>query len=580
MDVKTLSEFIEWAAQFDDGQYLFRGVSNDEYKIEASAYRRLPEDEKNNTSKLLKINQVLIEKARSLGHDQKNGQQLSDLELLAELQHFGAATCLIDFTRNAMVALWFACQQSSTGKANGKVCAVRSDDPVRFKTVNAELIKKDIDHFFQLDENNTRYPLYQWQPKLQNNRIVAQQSVFVFGGAQIETEAECVIIESSKEEILNSLDKLLSITEASIFPDFDGFARLHAHNKPHIEPDAQSYLQRGIEAHQNNNLDDAITYYTEVISLDSDHSIIPQAYHNRGNAYYFKGAYDLAIADYNKTIALNPDEAQAYHSRGYTYYVKGAYDLAIADYNKTIALNPDEAQAYYNRGNAYYFKGAYDLAIADYNKTIALNPDEAQAYYNRGNAYYFKGAYDLAIADYNNAIILNPRFAQAYHSRGNAYYVKGAYDLAIADYNNAIILNPRFAQAYHSRGNAYYVKGAYDLAIADYNNAIILNPRFAQAYHSRGNAYYVKGAYDLAIADYNNAIALNPDEAQAYNNRGMCWLHLQNWQETRLDLKVAKNKGMDIIAVFRDNYKNVEEFERRYGVKLPEDIVAMLTPPR
>ena len=27
MDVKTLSEFIEWAAQFDDGQYLFRGVS-------------------------------------------------------------------------------------------------------------------------------------------------------------------------------------------------------------------------------------------------------------------------------------------------------------------------------------------------------------------------------------------------------------------------------------------------------------------------------------------------------------------------------------------------------------------------
>ena len=147
------------------------------------------------------------------------------------------------------------------------------------------MIKKDINCFFQLDENNKRYPLYQWQPKLQNNRIIAQQSVFVFGGAQIETEAECVIIECNKKKILNSLDKLSSINEASIYPDFDGFARLHAHNKPHIEPDAQRYLQLGVEAHQNNNLDDAITYYTEVISLDSDISIVSKAYRNRGTAY-------------------------------------------------------------------------------------------------------------------------------------------------------------------------------------------------------------------------------------------------------------------------------------------------------
>ena len=34
--VKTLSSFIKWAAQFNDGQYLFRGVSKEFYKIEAS----------------------------------------------------------------------------------------------------------------------------------------------------------------------------------------------------------------------------------------------------------------------------------------------------------------------------------------------------------------------------------------------------------------------------------------------------------------------------------------------------------------------------------------------------------------
>ena len=70
--VKTLSSFIKWAAQFNDGQYLFRGVSNKDYEIEASAYRRLPEEARNNPDILLRINQDLIEKARLLGHDQKD----------------------------------------------------------------------------------------------------------------------------------------------------------------------------------------------------------------------------------------------------------------------------------------------------------------------------------------------------------------------------------------------------------------------------------------------------------------------------------------------------------------------------
>ena len=253
--VKTLSSLIKWAAQFNDGQYLFRGVSKDSYKIEASACRRLTEVERSNPDRLLRINQELIEKARLLGHDQQNGQRLSDLELLAELQHFGAATCLIDFSRNALVALWFACQQSSTGKANGKVFAVRSDDSARSETITSKLvIEKDIDYFFTEDEHRG-YLLYQWQPKYQNNRIIAQQSVFIFGGAQVEPEAECVILKSSKEDILRSLDKVSGITEASIFPDFDGFARLHAQNKPYVEPDRQAYLQRGLEAHLEGKLE-------------------------------------------------------------------------------------------------------------------------------------------------------------------------------------------------------------------------------------------------------------------------------------------------------------------------------------
>lgn len=56
--------------------------------------------------------------------------------------------------------------------------------------------------------------------------------------------------------------------------------------------------------------------------------------------------------------------------------------------------------------------------------------------------------------------------------------------------------------------------------------------------------------------------------------------HLQNWQEGRSDLINTRKLGEDICAKFCKDYKNVAEFEQRYGVNLPGDIVAMLTPPR
>ena len=256
ISVRSLNGFMRWTAQFEDGQYLFRGVSNDTYKIEASAYRRLPSDEEKSPAQLLKVNQDLIDKARLLGHDQKNGQRLSDLELLAQLQHYGAATCLIDFTRNALVALWMACQhRTKRNGTNGKVFAVRSDSLAKITTIMSQSqAEENIDSFFE--ERDKGYFLYRWQPKYQNNRIIAQQSVFVFGGAEVEVEAECVILKSGKEDLLKSLSKVLGITEASIYPDFDGFARLHASDKPYSAPDAQDNVQRGVQTIQDDKLDD------------------------------------------------------------------------------------------------------------------------------------------------------------------------------------------------------------------------------------------------------------------------------------------------------------------------------------
>ena len=636
MCIKTFNEFIEWAAQFKVEQHLFRGVSNECYKIEPSACRRLPKSNRYNPSKLLKINQELIEKARELGHDQKNGKHLSDLELLAELQHFGAATCLMDFSRNALVALWFACQTSSDGEANGKVFAVNRDDTVRLKMVTPKSLTKEIDCFLMPNEKG-EYLIYQWQPKLQNNRIIAQKSVFLFSGDKIEEDAKCVIDKNSKQDILISLEQISDITEGSIYPDFDGFARQHAHNKPYIEPDIVGHLLRGIYAHQNSNMDDAIEYYTQIIRSDpEDVSVVAVTYNHRGNAYLEKGVIEFAIGDYsraieeyNRILKLNPDDyttyenlAEAYYQRGIAHNNDNNDDLAIMDYTQAIEMHPNYIEALSNRGEVYNRKGEYEKSVQDFEHVIHWEPDNPHGYFNRGNVYHKIRNYENAIQDFTNAIDLKSDFVAAYRNRGLTYMEKGDYEHGIADQNKAIALEPENANAYFNLGVIYTEKEDFDFAIENFTKAIELYPDFAGAYNHRGVVFRDKQSdYESAIEDFTKAMELKPDFIdEVYNNRGIAyrkkddyeraiedhneairlerenahnpgsyhynrsvvWLIQQEWEKTRKDFITAEEKQKDVVRnEFCNNkdYDSVADFEQKHNIKLPEDIAAMLTPP-
>ena len=77
----------------------------------------------------------------------------------------------------------------------------------------------------------------------------------------------------------------------------------------------------------------------------------------------------------------------AHYNRGFAYYNKGDYDQAIADYALAIALKPGEATAFTGRGLAYFHTGQYESAASDFGQAIRLRPANADAYYQRATAY-------------------------------------------------------------------------------------------------------------------------------------------------------------------------------------------------
>ena len=228
----------------------------------------------------------------------------------------------------------------------------------------------------------------------------------------------------------------------------------------------------------------------------------------------------------------------------------------------------------FQQGNFLMTLGQIERAIEAYSHAVELKPDFAGAYACRGVAYYEKREYNRAIEACNKAIQLDPELVEAYYNRGNAQYREDRYDQAIDDYNKSIRLKPEFVEAYYNRGLAYYAQREFDQAINDYSKAIELKPMHAVAYNNRGIAYYKKGEYNRAIEDYNTAIKL--DYIEAYYNRGEAWLHLREWDKAKEDLITAKKEGVDIVAAFRNEYKNIAAFERANQVKLPEDIAALV----
>ena len=462
----------------------------------------------------------LLSDAKMQWHHRRDGKELQDLELTAELQHYEAATCLIDFTRNPLIALWFACggfSSSDSGDEEGVIVAFEAGDPSTCKTIDSGDIENSIKKLF-LDEDNrllSKKP-YVWNPPQgQNTRITAQQSVFVFGRTAIEIAPHHVFYVGDKENILKELSTY-GITKKSLFSgDFDGFARI-LNSVSSLEAD---YYRIAREKHANGKTSDmcwAVLYYDKAIEK-GEH---PDIYYHRGTAKFSLGDLPGALADANETIRRDPDNIINLWFRGIVKSTTEDWSGAIADYDRVIEINSEIAGVYNNRGLAKYELGDYTGAIIDCDRAIELNSEFALAYNTRGLAKDNLGDHKDAIADYDRAIELAPQAAVAYYNRGLAKHNLGDYKDAIVDYDRAIELNSEFTLAYNNRGLAKHDLGNYKDAIVDYDRAIELDSQGVLAHNNRGLAKNALGDHEDAIADYNRAIEINSQYALAYYNRG------------------------------------------------------------
>src|SRR4051812_26206027 len=112
----------------------------------------------------------------------------------------------------------------------------------------------------------------------------------------------------------------------------------------------------------------AIIGCSTIINGSAPADLMSAAYNQRGSAYEQRGEHDLAIADFNSAVKINPKNGEALRNRGDYHLAQNDVAMAMADYNQALAINPKSAEAFNQRGNAYMASDDIMHAMADYNQ--------------------------------------------------------------------------------------------------------------------------------------------------------------------------------------------------------------------
>lgn len=102
-------------------------------------------------------------------------------------------------------------------------------------------------------------------------------------------------------------------------------------------------------------------------------------YEKRAGIAGAQGRFDQAIADYSRSIEMDPNAFASYLGRGGVHLSMKSFDLAIADLTKVIDNLPKDTNALSGRAFAYESIGKFDLAESDYLKIAELEPENENA---------------------------------------------------------------------------------------------------------------------------------------------------------------------------------------------------------
>ena len=258
---------------------------------------------------------------------------------------------------------------------------------------------------------------------------------------------------------------------------------------------------------------DSLTLFHHTVSVAGKGNYL--AYNNRGVALFHAGRIDDAAADYERSLAINPEYPESNNNYGEALARKGRRDEAIGYYRKAVRLGPKLVEAHNNLANALADGGAFDEAIKEYEIALKLRPNDALVLNNFGAGLGMAGRLPESYERLQQAARIQPDYPGLQANIGNVLAMMGRAEEAEAQYRRAIAMEPTEARSYFNLGFLLLQKGRPAEAVSNLQRAIELAGPNPDGCAVLGRALIAAGRSKEGIERLREALRLRPEFPQA-----------------------------------------------------------------
>ncbi|QUD87123.1 tetratricopeptide repeat protein [Phenylobacterium montanum] len=234
---------------------------------------------------------------------------------------------------------------------------------------------------------------------------------------------------------------------------------------------------------------------------------------DRGRARATKGQIADALADFERAIALDPQNAAAYSARGLIHLQQRRLDMAQQDFDKAFSIDPNDFNATRGRAVIAAEQHRYAEALTGLDKVLALAPSDAYILNVRAGVYSATGRFEDALTDAAAAMQGDPDNLQIAAFRINLLAMMGD-PRAVDEADQALARHPGNTGLLYEKAHALARLGRRADAQKVYDAIIAAKPSVV-AYLARARN---RDPADLdgQVADADAALKLDPtaDEAQ------------------------------------------------------------------
>lgn len=224
--------------------------------------------------------------------------------------------------------------------------------------------------------------------------------------------------------------------------------------------------------------------------------------------------YDEAVKTYTDILSLKGKEVTALYRRGCDYLILDKHELASADFDKALSLDPDNYDLRIEIAGRLSEAG-YDDEGRSYLEQFLIEKEKKLSKFDKGRIYFYMEDYENAKIYFEDARDDDDQNTILF--LGKTYEMLGDYNYATSTYQNYLTRHPESAVIYNQLGLSRIKSGDYSGAREAFNTAKNLgNTGLDQMLSFNeivANEYL--GDFDQAKALMNEYLRKYPDDPDA-----------------------------------------------------------------